>query len=377
MAKLYVDDVNVGGKQLLAELGIDPDTVPKKLARIFEINPAKLTKDEHGREKAPRALGVATKFDVYSKKHDKVVTVRYAETERSKNENGIRVTTYKPAQLFIRGKAGNINDDVAFIYMYLHPSCQQSPFRKLNQAFRYLFKDNEAVANADLLKEEQLMRSMSMIIGERALMVSQLRQIAKGMNIPGVDAMSDAELKNALKTLAKRDPVKFFNDSRSNSIQFNGLLQDSVDKGIVKIYSNNGFKRWHFGSEELCVINSGTDEMAALKEAVSKRMELIPQLQTAMEGRTVESELDKPENQKYFADFKVSDDVTKQEISPNIRQENKEIDAQADHEANIKKLMEEEDAELAGTAKMHYQRKNKLNEFRSEVDALRASLQAV
>lgn len=377
MAKLYVDDVNVGVKQLYAELGIDPNSIPKKLARIFEINPNRLTLDEFRNEKAPRALGISTKFDVYSKVHDKVVTVRYAETERHKNENGIRVTTYKPAQLFIRGKAGNINDDVAFAYMYLHPSCQQSPFRKLNQAFRYLFKDNEAVANADLLREEQVMRAMSMIIGERSYPISQLRQLAKGMNIAGVDDLTDAELKNRLKDLAKNDPVKFFNDSRSNSIQFNGVLQDSVDKGILRIHTNNGFKRWHFYNEELCIINSGTDEMAALKEVVSRRMELIPQLQTALEGRTIESEINKPENQQYFDAFKVSDDVTKQEISPNIKVENKEVDAKAAHEADIKLLAEQEDAELAGTKAMHHQRKLKLAKYRDEVDAYRASLQVV
>lgn len=377
MAKIYVDDVPVSVKELYEVLGIDHTSIPKKLQRIFEINPDRVRKDEHGNEKTPRRMGVSTKFQTFSKLRGQNVQVRYAEEAKRDNKNGYILTKYYPAQLWINGKEESISDDLQYAFMYVHPDCFQSPTRIVGGTFRYLFKDNEAIAMAELLRDEQEMRAMSMIIGSNALPLSQIKQIAKGMNISGVDLLTEGEIRTRLKKLAKENPNKFFDDATSNSVQFNGLLQDAVDKSIVKVISNNGFKRWYFYNEELCVINTGTNEMNALKEAVVQRMELIPQLQTALEGRTIESELEKPENQAYFNAFKVTGEVTKNDVSTNIEKENKEIQEQLTFEADIKLLAEQEDTELSGGKAMHFQRKLKLERFRAEVDAYKASLTPV
>jgi hypothetical protein len=374
MSKIFVDDVNVGVKELYTILGIDPNTVPNKLARIYEINPDKVRRDANGNEKTPRRLGVPTKFTVFSKERGMNVTVRYAKEAIKENKNGFVTTRYSPGHLWINGREENVTDDLVHIMMYLHPDCFQSPFRALNGPFRYLFKDNEALAKNDLLRDEQEMRAMSMIIGDSALPMSQLKQIAKGMNIAGVDLLTDAEIKNQLKIKIKANPNKFYDDARSRSIQFNGLLQDVVDKQIVRIISNNGYKRWYFVNEEICVIPSGADEMLMLKEAVTKKMDLIPQFQTALEGRTVESELEKPENAHYFNSF--NDDVLRNGVSKAIKSENKELEEQLKHQEDIRLLAEEEDRELGGGEKMHFQRKKKLEKFRLEVDAYKASLQS-
>lgn len=375
MSKVYVDDVSVGTKELCAVLGIDPKIIPNKLARIYEINPDKVRKDDQGNEKTPRRLGLPTKFNVYLKSDGKQVTVRYAREVKKENKNGFVISQYSPGQLWINGKEENVTDDTEHVFRFLHPDCFQSPFRKVGGPFRYLFKDNEAKAKLDLLKEEQEMRAMSMIIGDSALPIAQLKQIAKGMNIPGVDLLTDAEVKNTLKKLAKDKPNEFYDNATSRSIQFNGLLQDVIDKKIVTILPVNGFKRWYFTNQELCVVPSGANELEVLKEAVVKNMDLIPQFKTALDGRTVKSELEKPEFSKYFEDFNIPEGTTRQEVSPNLRKENETMEAEMAHKEDIKKLTEEEDLEIAGGEPMHHMRKKKLERLRKEVDAYRASIQ--
>lgn len=376
MAKLYVDDVPVGVKELYEVLGIDPKSIPNKLARVFEIHPNKIRKDEQGNEKTPRRLGIPTKFNAFIKSKGMNVTVRYAREVQKDNKNGYVTLRYSPGQLWINGREENVIDDIEYAFRYIHPDCYNSPFRQLNGTFRYLFKDVEANANADLLKDEQEMRAMSLIIGNNAWAVSQLRQVAKGLHISGVDALTDAEVKNRLKMLAKANPNQFFDDARSRNIQFSGLLQDVVDQNVVKIVSNNGFRRWHFVNQEICVIPSGANEMEALRQAVANDMELIPQFKTALEGRTVESVLDKPENQKFFDSFDVDQTTTKGDVSPNLKAENKAIDGAYNHEANIKALSEEEDLDISGVKQMHHARKKSLQKYRAEVDAYKALLQS-
>lgn len=368
MAKLYVDDVSVGVKELCVVLGIDPNSIPKKLDRIFQINPEKITKDNEGNEKTPRRLGVSTKFNIYPKGADKMLTIRYAEEAIPNNKNGYVVTRYAPAQLWINGKEELIKDDLIYFFMYIHPNCKQSPFRELDKGFRYFFLDREDIAKDDLLRDEQEMKAMSMIIGDRAMSITQLRQIAKGMNISGVDRLTDAEVKNQLKYLAKKNPNGFRDDATSNSIVFNGMLQDAVDKHIVKMVPNNGYKRWYFNSEELCVIPSGSDEMSCLKDAVIKKMDLIPLIQNAMAGISQDSELNKPENAQFFDSFKPSQSITNADISSNIKTENKALEEQIRIENDIKLLALQEEAELAGGDKIHVNRRPKLAKYRTEID---------
>lgn len=377
MSKIYVDDVNVGTKELCVMLNIDPAIIPTKLSRIYEINPSKVTRDGNGNEKTPRRCGIQTKFNVHIKSLGKSVQVRYAKDVIKENKNGFVMPRYSPGQLFINGKEELVQDDVEHFFRYINPDCYNSPFREMSRPWRYLFKDNEANAKLDLLRDEQEMRAMSMIIGNSALPTSQLRQIAKGMNIGGVDLLTDAEVKNKLKVKAKENPNRFYDDATSRSIQFTGLLQDVVDNHLVRVISNNGYKRWYFVNEELCVIPSGANEMEALKDTVTRRMDLIPQFMTALEGRSIETELNKPENAHFFNQFKPNPDETRGGISPNIKVENKEINADMALKAEVKALAEEEDAELTGGLKMHHMRKQKLERLRKEVDAYKESLQSI
>lgn len=377
MAKLYVDDVNVGVKELYAVLDIDPKSIPGKLERIFEINPDRVRKDEHGNDKTPRRLGLPTKFNVFSKREGKVVTVRYAENTTQTSRKGFVETTYKPAQLYINGREEMVSDDVAYVFMFLHPDCFNSPFRPLDAGFRYVFKDAEAAAKSDLLKDEQEIRAMSLIIGDNAYSMTELRQIAKGMNVPNVDRLSDYEVKNELKKKAKANPNKFFDDARSNSIVFNGLIQDAVDKQIIQLSTANGYKRWYFQGNEVCVIPSGSNEMEALRKAIVEHMDYIPEIITAIEGKSTENELDKPENQHYFEKYRKSGNVTRADVSKNMDLENKDLDESQKHSENIKLLAEQEQEEAAGGKKMHFQRRKLLEKYREEIDAYNASLEPV
>lgn len=379
MAKLYVDDVNVGVKELCEVLNIDPKSIPSKLERIFEINPDRITKDEQGNVKTPRRMGVATKFNTFSPLHNKEVTVRYADVALPQtSKSGLNSVNYSPAQLYINGRDESVPDDTEYFYRYINPDCFQSPFRKLDSPFRYQFIDKEAKAKLELIKEEQEIRAMALILGDSAFTITELRQIAKGMNISAVDALTDYEVKNQLKYLAKANPNKFFDDARSNSIIFNGLIQDAIDKQQITLNTSNGYRRWYFLSTELCIVPQGGNELQALKEALTKNMDYLPQIKAAIDGNSVENELDKPENQGFFSQYKKDLDITRNQVSTNFTKENKEVDQLILMEEDVKKFLSELLAESEGGEKINHLRKAKFEkpEYKAAIEAFKAKLLA-
>lgn len=306
--KFYVDDAPIGRDELLSVLGIDPAIIKKK-SREFEINPDRVRKDSHGNPKFPKSLGITTRFTAFNVKEKRNVDVRIAEFVGSRNlPNGHTQKSYFPGQLFINGQFKKTANDDEFLWFMIHPNEENSTLRETGKGWRYRFMDKEAAANKKVDFRAKRARAEALIAGDHALTINQLRQIAKGMNVDGVDNLSHDEVRDALFTIADRNPIDFYEKAKSPEIIFNGVVQDAIDKEKLYLRTDNGLRKWYFEEEELAIVPSSSDATKIIRDTVAERAhELIPKIKDALLGNNAKEIIKSGRLDGLFEDFNIKE----------------------------------------------------------------------
>jgi hypothetical protein len=361
MAKfnLYLDDVEVSVKQIYELLGIDKNTVPNTVEKEFEVHTRFIHKDNLGNIKTPQ-VGIQTSCKVWSEKKGMYSKLRIAETvtETGVGENKVKV--YKPGQLYIKNRFKSATSEQEFIYMFLMPDCEQSPFRDTEKMARYVFKNNETIATSAVEYERRRARAIGVVTGDNSLTINQLRQIAKGMNIDNVSRLSDDEVKSALISIAIKNPNKFFDDCRNKDVIFNGIVQDAIDMKLITQDTSDGVRRWKFEGEEIVIVTGGADSLKTLRDTLAERaLEMIPRLKDAISGRTAKQFLQDPQLDKLFDDFLTPEPkslAVNTEMATMIKTEEKITN----DEEYLKSLYEDSILPLDQYAKVNWKRKEKI-----------------
>lgn len=340
MGQIYIEDKPYGIKEALKIIGVEHSLIPKRRERIFEPPQELLRKDTlNGGYKYPKRTGVMPQFSVFSPQFDREVTVRYATSSRPIVQNGVSTMSYQPIQLFINGEAELVNEDVEFLFRYLHPSCKQSPLRKGSQPYSYVYRNSEADAAQELEKEELRIRALSMIIGDNAKPISELRRLLKGFGEGNVDQMEEATVRKRLKDQAYADPDKFLITVSGKDFQFKAMVRDALDKNIFTINQEDGLHKFYYEGAEVHSVPANLDAFGQLFSHVAENLHKYYQpIQDKLAGHTLDAILDRPEYDKYFQ--------TKEEIIPDISQ------AEAGREVN--KVLTKEQYAMERKAKIAY-----------------------
>ena len=272
---LYIDDVKVNKEQLLSALGLPARLIPSTRKKSFEVVYKRPDKVNKGKWKFTRNVMTEPQFVAYSKEKGFNVRVRYATNVMPKVEAGVAINKYSPTYISLEfGEDGTRpmvdKNEMEFLFWFLHPSNLNSPLRASDakSPAYYKFADPEGKSMEELQKEEWSINALQIIIGEHRWHIDDLKRLAKGMHISGIDDMTDNEVRVALKKLAIKDPVTFKNRAEGSQVKFDGTIQDAIDKKILTIRSLNGLKRWYLKDEEVLPIPSGADPLIALKEHV-------------------------------------------------------------------------------------------------------------
>lgn len=297
---IYLDDKVMNGKNdVLSYLKLESSVVPMARRKELEVLGGRYDKD--GNLRTSKSIYGVAEYTVFVPLLGREVRVRLAKTQRPNKDKGF---DYAPKNIGIEpAEDGSvlITDELEFIFWYLRPMCLQSPFRPRNGKAFYEFKDNEAKANAEAAREEKLIDAMSLIYGENRKTVTELKEIAKGLNISGVDDMSLQVVQSALAKQAKADPLTFYNSATSREIIFSGKIQSAIDLGVLEVKNINGMKRWYLSGEEILPLQHGVDDVKALKDFLSEKWYLYADsIQGGLEGRNLTSNLNTPENDAFF-----------------------------------------------------------------------------
>ncbi len=297
---IYLDDqVMNGTKQVLEYLKLEANTIPRPRRTELEVLGGK--KDRDGNLRIAKSIYGVAEYTVFVPMLGREVRFRLATSQRPNKDKGF---DYTPKNIGIEpAEDGSvlITDELEFVFWYLRPMNRQSPFRKKHSKIFYEFKDNEAKSLAEGQLEEAKIEAMSMIYGSNRKSFKELREIAKGLNLPAVDDMSDSVVQSSLKAIAQADPVAFFNKATSREIIFSGKIQEAIDRDILSVKNINGMKRWYLGGEEILPLQHGVDDVKVLKEFLSEQWHIYATtLENLIKGQDVVSNLNNPANDKFF-----------------------------------------------------------------------------
>ncbi len=293
---IYVDNEKMSVNEVLQLLGLkDQVKIPEsKRKRVFEFT--RKTPDRlNGGTRIPRSVNAIPQFSVYSEKLGYTVTIRYATSQKRKKDSE---PEYSPLYLsMLPDELGfvEINDDFIFLFWYLHPTHELSPFYKSGTPVDYKFLNKDSIAKMEIEREEYLINGLAIIIGDNAWNIFQLRRLAKGLKEPGVDELTDSQVKQVLRNIAHKDPVGFYNSTRVADFMFEGLVQDAVDKKVLELKSLNSLERWYLNGEELLPISYGQDARKELSDFVATRVDVIEKIKNGLAGKTVETAVRDPE----------------------------------------------------------------------------------
>ncbi|WP_418360166.1 hypothetical protein [Sphingobacterium detergens] len=310
MAAIYIDDKKVGLKELFSELGIE-NNLPKNVReRIFELR--NIVKDRlNGGVRMPRSFGGVPEYTVYSKKHQHNVKIRFAISQTHRKD---KEPLYQPVLLSLIPDAKGqieIHDDVEFIFWYLHPLHEFSPFRKKDAGYDFKYLNKDGIAAQEVSKHEYYINAISVIVGDKSWNILKLRQFAKGLRIPGVDDLTDSQVKKILIDLAEKNPVDFYQKTQVSDHHFDGFIQDAIDKGILEKKSINGLERWYLSGEELLPIQYGVDAHQSLSDHIAiNAKELLPKIKNALVGQTKSAILNTAENKALIMDLENTEEET-------------------------------------------------------------------
>lgn len=297
---IYLDDkVMNGKKEVLEYLKLPTNSIPEVRRKELEVLGGK--RDRDGNLRISKSIYGVAEYTVFVPLLGREVKFRLATRQTPNKDRGF---DYAPKNIGIEPAEDGtvlVTDELEFVFWFLRPMCDQSPFRKSSAKSFYRFKDNEANSKAEAAQEEARIDAMSMIYGSNRKSFKELREVAKGFNIPGVDDMSDAVVQSELKKQVIADPVLFYNKATSRELVFSGKVQHAIDQGILVVQNINGMKRWYLGSDEILPLSHGIDDVKALKEFLSEQWYLYSDtIQKLLDNKSIESNLANPSNDFSF-----------------------------------------------------------------------------
>lgn len=322
---LYVNDVAMTKKAALEFLGISPTFIPQVRRKIIQVVTKQIDRDK---VRPPKSIGGKPQYLVYVPHLEKEVAIRYATSQRKdKDQNFVyphpRTLALHPAE----DGTVLIPDELEFLFWFLRPMCEQSPFRDKSTQFYYGFKDDNAKATADMEREEKYIRAISILVGPTAWTDVQLKHLAKGMNILSVDDMSPMVVKNELKKLAYKDPTVFYNNANSREVIFSGKIQEAIDAKILVLKTLNGMQRWYLGDDEVLPVNYQQNPLTELKNHMAEKWYLYAdKITERLAGVDLAQKLNNPQNDAAFEEVKLPKEaVIRAELTPEQIEVLKEI----------------------------------------------------
>lgn len=156
-------------------------------------------------------------------------------------------------------------DKELVVLLMLNPENIESPLHKgSGKKPLYRLQDLERDAKISLQKELQYGKCFEQIssLDEKDLVVK-----AAGFNVHNASKMGPDQLRSSLIAMAKANPEDFYQKWTTQSTGFRGTLNVALEKGIISIVDNNGYKRVILKTEnsekEVAVIEksyTGTDK---------------------------------------------------------------------------------------------------------------------
>lgn len=169
--------------------------------------------------------------------------IKYAASKANvKDKDGKVREVYSPKKVQIEGDTTVVTKLDLAIYFYLYPSNKQSPFRTETSAiWTYSFVDRQSIAKETIGRGDDMLNALQ---HAKKATGKDLKVLAKGMGLDGVDDMSELQIQAALSNLALVDPKAYLTKVGKQTTKMEGIVIDAVDKNVFKLDSSLGSLKW-------------------------------------------------------------------------------------------------------------------------------------
>lgn len=309
--RLYIDDKPSNIDEICTLLKIKKNEVPfQRKNRSFKRLGFDNKRDPQNQKPiVPRGHGIPCSINVVLENGESK-RITYADNSRQETRNGLTRLKHSPINLMLPGLTLALTDDqtTKFFFLYIHHYNKQSPLNigKPNPNCIYQFNDTAKLAKEEDDKEELFFEALSML---KALDEPQLRQVAKGYKMFGVDDLTEVEVRSLVRAKLKLNPAQFIVDLESNEIAIEGIIQDAIDKGIIAQVHSGTETVWNLGTKQLAKTPNGSLPMPYLRAEIESNLEhYFPLLEKGIESKVSATNLQKPDNAKFFQNFKRKND---------------------------------------------------------------------
>jgi hypothetical protein len=334
---LFIDDTPISKKDLLVMYGLSESVIPKNHKKqLLTLAPNLYTIDpdpeNNGRIIKPDSFNLKPYYTLSSKNSGSHF-LRYSKsnyrTPKGEMIFATKILTYKEVTF-------TIQDEDEFIWFFLHPEFfKESPFREEGMGYTYQvlnLQANAAEKNETIKKKTE---AANFIYSENQSIL-ELRKLLKGFGVGSVDELSNEEVQNRLYSIADYSPYDFLNKIKNKSVQFDGTIQDAIDKGIITQKNSNGIIIWKLNNREICGVPQGAEPFRFLKDQVLMKMEeLWQEIINSLNNVNQESILESSAMDKYFKEVKIPESST---LVPEASKGISKVEADKNHDKTIKRL---------------------------------------
>ena len=314
---LFIDDQKMSRKQILAELGLTEEQIPKSDIRKFTLSTDLVKRDTENANRLvyPKSHNFPPYYTVNGTDGTSHV-FRYAKSWNH-GRNGLK---YNPSYMSYFENEFGVNDTEEFLWFFLNPRVKQSPLRNVNESHDFEFMNVEDMADAYNDNMDDAVKALALVYGDHALSLIQMRQLLKAFGVEAADKLSLAQAKSNLAQRVGRNPVEFYNKAVSKTVRFDGTILDAIDKQILVKSVINGVVIWKFKGKDIFTISNGTDPVSGIKDFISLNMaSFYEDILNALDGRISDTAIEAIETDKYFPKYSIetAESLTKTDLGTN------------------------------------------------------------
>ncbi len=247
-------------------------------SRRFELNPSfngvDLGNSDYQRKSVFKTPSGITKPAVFTFRDSDGYdcSLRYCtQVPHKKRTNDGVVDVYTPRKVRIEGEGTHAQNNDLAVWMWLNPANNQSPYRRTTYWLWQLF-DQEEIANSTVESVDRLFDALSHV---NNLSADNMVIFAKGIGL-SVGDKSAKEVRAQLLTIAKDDPEGYLKRTTQELVNFHGLVQDAIDRGIFIQKESHGTSFWTWAEGpykgvEILFTDKSKDANEMLKDFVTEK----------------------------------------------------------------------------------------------------------
>jgi len=245
---LFIDDKKVDRQKLADMFGVDLAKIEAQPSFELDKSQIKVDRANGNVPKVGNGISIRPKFRCTIPGTKQKAEIRYAQSQTpEKNSNGTSFD-YKPRYVTNEGSKFSFLGDLDLgLFMFLYPGNTFSPCREAGRRYDNLYEFVDTKARAIKRLGAINAKTKALSHAERTD-IFDLRIIAKGLNVPGVEKMDDDTVRVTMMEFADNPATtqKYIDAINSSTTKYDGRIVNLIDKGIIAIKKIGGNRQWYW-----------------------------------------------------------------------------------------------------------------------------------